>query len=219
MNKETNATTKLKELTSKLTLLEQKNMSIDHPLTSTTTETSHLRELTAARIEIESIKAELKLSIEEGSTFKAISQASEERLNEMNEAYDVYKEEMEKKIQASNTTIQKLENDCAELREQLSNLRQTLTETQDQLDNQQENFKGERALYELQIEASKKAEEQAVKHVVEMRNDVKMQTKLAQEAQSSYQREVMAHSTSLQTVMNLKKVNEEIKAERELALV
>jgi hypothetical protein len=51
-----------------------------------------------------------------------------------------------------------------------------------------------------------------------MKNDLARQAKIAQDSQSSYEREVMAHSTSLNKVTDLKNSNETLLAAKEEAV-
>lgn len=224
-NKEQNATLRIQELNSKITSLEQKSVIFDgrpRPVISgevpADTPLFDLQsELRQVKIELEASKSELAVAREQADVFKTISQASEDRLAEMNSTYDLYKNEMENKITELENTIERLEGDKSEIQSRLTKLGETLTETQEKMDGQVDEFNSAKALYEKQIQKLKESEESAVKSAAAMKVDLDRQIQQAQDGQANYEREVVLHSASLQSLTNLKAANAELIQERDEA--
>ena len=227
VNKEQNATLRVQELIAKVTALEQKSLIYDGrprraegAASGGDGELSDLQsELRQVQIELASAKAELVVAKDQSDAFKVISQASEDRLVEMNSTYEVYKLEMEQKITDLNSTIENLEADKADMQLKLTKLGESLRETQETMDSQLEEFNSAKSLYERQIVTLKENEEAANKSVGAMKLDLSRQAKEAQACQAKYEQEVVNHSLSLQQVSSMKTANESVAKSRDDALL
>ncbi|KAJ3275866.1 hypothetical protein HDV01_006732 [Terramyces sp. JEL0728] len=212
--KEASAATRVTELTIRLEQAESKARIYEEKILNTNelgpeaTEVDQIRslesELAKARIEVEKLKAELVLVTEQAETFKQISQASEERLDEMNSTFDVYKAEMEQNICDMTSTTKHLEQERDDLIEKLKKLGETLTSTQEAMDLEQTERKNTLALYEKQIASLKEREKMAIINVNDMKADVERQVKFAKDAQENYEREIVAHSGTIQSLSQMK---------------
>lgn len=223
VNKEENALTRLKELMTKISTLESRSMHFESMPSGTNVDTERPSgilesDLAQLRLELEVAKSELQLAKEQVETFTSISQASEERLAEMNSTYDTYKQDMETKFQEAQNKLEKAEADRASLQEKLSEVSAALTETQEKMDSQIEEFNSAKKLYETQMESLKQNEEQALRSVAGIKADLSRQAKAIKDAQDNYEREVMAHSASLQQLNTLKQGNAALKSERDHAI-
>ncbi|KAJ3313257.1 hypothetical protein HDV04_002241 [Boothiomyces sp. JEL0838] len=227
-SKEAAATARLSELTIRLEQAENKARIYEEKILNTgelgpeATEIDQIRslesELAKARIEVEKLKAELVLVTEQAETFKQISQASEERLDEMNTTFDVYKFEMEEKIAELTNKTTRLEQERTDLVEQLKKLGETLTSTQEAMDLEQSEHKNTLAVYDKQILSLKEREKSAIINVNEMKADVERQAKIAKDAQDNYEREIVAHSATIQSLSQMKQANLTLAQEKEVAV-
>ncbi|KAJ3322833.1 hypothetical protein HDV06_002694 [Boothiomyces sp. JEL0866] len=227
-SKESAATARLAELTIRLEQAENKARIYEEKILNTgglgpeATEIDQIRslesELAKSRIEVEKLKAELVLVSEQAETFKQISQASEERLDEMNSTFDIYKAEMEEKInELSNKTI-RLEQERDDLVEQLKKLGETLTSTQEAMDLEQTEHKNTLAMYDKQIFLLKEREKTSIINVNEMKADVERQANIAKDAQENYEREIVAHSATIQSLSQMKQANLTLTQEKDTAV-
>ena len=225
-NKEQNAVTRVQELTAKLTTLEQRSAvfdgrirkSLDPASTEEEIASDLESELRQVRIELEAAKAELEIAKDQAETYRSISQASEERLAEMTSTADVFKSELEAKNQELLVKLRSVEADKEDLELRLTKLGETLSETQDKMDAQSEEYASAKDVYEKQISSLRQNEEQALKAVAGMKIDLGRQVKLAEEARASYEREVVSHSNALQSVTNMKESCIALAAERDDAI-
>lgn len=160
--------------------------------------------LNQSNYEIESLKEALKLEKERVETFQGISQASEERLSELNNTYDLFKAETERELSEAKAQAAVLEKERDEIRERLNNTVQEVTATQEKMDAKQVEF--DKRVHELEahLEGAKRTEASALAQHEEMKKDVELHSKIAKEAQQNYEREVIAHSSSLQALTKSK---------------
>ena len=228
INKEQNATLRIQELTVKISALEQKSLIYDGRsrrtdgtgLEGNEGELSDLQsEIRQVKIELAAAKAELAVAKDQADAFKAISQASEDRLAEMNGTYDIYKLEMEQKIAELTNIVGSLEADKADMQQKLTKLGESLRETQESMDSQVEEFNSAKSLYERQIVTLKENEEAANKAIASMKLDLSRQVIEAQSCQAKYEQEVVNHSLSLQQVASMKSSNEGVVKARDDALL
>jgi nucleoprotein TPR len=221
LNKESNATSKVKELSAKISTIEHRTIHFESMSTSNDAKESGGSgvELSSMKIELNAAKSELKLAQQQVETFKEISQASEDRLAEMNSTFDIYKTETDKLTMDLQAKVQNLEADRLGLVEKLAQVSRTLTETQEKMDAQVEAFNASNNIYETQIRSLKANEERALKSVAGIKSDLDRQCKSIQEVQENYEREVMAHSTSLNTLNELKQKNMRLIAEKDTLAV
>jgi len=143
-SKESTAAERVQELTSRLASTEEKlniyeGRSISNTNSSNSPEdqikTLELK-ISEYKFEAETLREELKLEKEKVNTFRGISQASEERLAEMNATYDVFKAEMEKQLEQAQEQLQALEKERDEIRERLNAAAQEVLTTQERMNLQ-----------------------------------------------------------------------------------
>jgi nucleoprotein TPR len=220
VNKESNATQKVEDLTTKIQALERRSLMFERS-GDDLGQVQHAfdDEVVRLRIDLGRANAELRLAKEEVETFKAISQASEDRLEEMNNTFDIYKSETEKSCQEMQLKVDKLELENVGLKEKLVEVGKSLTETQENMDNQVEAFNSANVLYERQIETLKENESQALLSVAQIRKDLEQNLKRVQESQDNYEREVMAHSNTLNTLSSLKQQFTAVKVQRDSEII
>ena len=156
--------------------------------------------LSQSQYEIKNLNEALVLEKERSSTFQGISQASEERLAELNATYDVYKSEMERQLQEKCQELESIESDREDLRQRLSLTAQEITAAQDQLSNQKNEFEKQLQDSLTQLESLKSLESTFNSRLEALKADVELHSKIAKESQLNYEREVMAHSSALQSL-------------------
>ena len=88
-----------------------------------------------SRIEMDAAKTQLKAQTEQVKQYKAISQASEERLMEVTATTDIYNSEMDQKIKQLTQKVEDYEKECDLLRNQLNQAINDLSDSQAALDS------------------------------------------------------------------------------------
>ncbi|KAI8905089.1 hypothetical protein EDD86DRAFT_258023 [Gorgonomyces haynaldii] len=197
--------TRLQHAEDKLNVYEGRQLNLQSMGSSGNNQSRELDlALAQARIDLESTKQELQVQVEQVEQFKSISQASEERLIELNATYDLYKQEIEKEKQALEQKIANLEQESTQLKKDLQEALNEVFKTQEKLDS----IAGEHAKQVSGLLAEKEqlkaGHDLAVKAKMDMKADMERQERLMKDAQESYEREVVAHSNALQAVNTLK---------------
>jgi nucleoprotein TPR len=129
---------------------------------------------------------------------------------EMNSTYDMYKVEMETKIDEFKSKLDESEKKCAELDESLSKSQKEVETLQSSLASFAAEREKEMQATLEQLRVGKQSESEALQNCSQLKVDVKQHAQLAQAAQEKYEREVVSHSASLQRVNALKAAQAEL---------
>lgn len=209
---------KLVDTTSKLTSAEEKlkffeGRALNRQFSTTATAEEQARDVELAlaqtRIELDAAVSSLALQKDEVEQYKSISQASEERLMEVNSTYDIYKAEVEKQVSNLMAEIATKTEEIAELKESVASAIAEVTDTQQRLDAVKVEAAANARSLESQISSLQESEARAFEEKAISLQDVELHANIANEAQANYQREVVAHSSALQQLTNMKAANAE----------
>lgn len=164
-------------------------------------------EIVEIKRELELSKADLENVRQQVEQYRTISQSAEEELSSINESHDQYREDAEKIIAEKDSVIndleQRLQDTAAELSStsaQLNELRASASDHNTRLEQQRAIFDGELAQIKDECERYK---ETANFH----QQDLKAQAEVAQQAQQSYENELVKHA---EAAKSLKKVRDEL---------
>ena len=166
--------------------------------------------LSQTRVEFEALKEELALERERVETFRGISQASEERLSEMNLSYDVYKQETQAQLESLNANMKKLEAERDESGLRLNRALAELTQIQEKMDTQKQEYQQHIDARAVEMHLIRQNEQEAKASEEAMKLDVQRHAEIARQARDNYEREVVAHSDALQSLKKIKELNEEL---------
>ncbi|KAK6536182.1 hypothetical protein TWF281_000427 [Arthrobotrys megalospora] len=155
------------------------------------------RNLELARADLDSARADVE-------KYKEISQSSEDALESINTSHETYVQDTEQQLEEKNAKIQDLEQRMQEItselqtsNEELSNLRQEQAESvrikDDQLKIQESEITSLKEEVKSQIVTSKRHQD-----------DLKRQAQIAQEAQQSYEQELMKHAQAADALQKIR---------------
>lgn len=175
--------------------------------TNANTEEASLTKEQELEVEISELKRDLELKVSElerandqVEVYKSISQSSEERLQELSETNDQYREETEAALTEKDSKIkdleQRIEDISAELNttnSELSRLRDEQAEAGRKLDEQKSGFDAD--IERLKEEAEKSAEQAQFNLEAS-----KIQAQIATEAQQNYENELVKHAEAAKTL-------------------
>ena len=164
------------------------------------------RDLQLAKGELENAKAQV-------AQYKAISQSSEEELASLNETQDQYRVEMdrildekESKIRVLEDRLEAVSSELSTTNSQLNNLRDEQSEASRHLDEQKSSFEAEIA--RLKDEDERHA---AAAHFHQ--EDLKVQAKIAQQAQQNYENELVKHADAAKALQKARNEYNQLKLE------
>lgn len=168
--------------------------------TSLTKEQELEVEVSELRRDLELKVSELERANEQVEVYKAISQSSEERLQELSETNEQYREDTEAALAEKDSKIkdleQRAEDISAELsttNSELSRLRDEQAEADRKLDEQKSSFAAD--IERLKDEAEKSAEQAQFNLEAS-----KIQAQIATDAQQNYENELVKHAEAAKTV-------------------
>lgn len=164
------------------------------------------RDLDLARSELENVKGQVE-------QYKAISQASEEELLNLNETQDLYRQETDKLTEEKDSNIKELEQhmedtslELASTKSELSSLRNVQAEDGRRLEEYKKKFEAELA----QIKDQDDRHAAAAQYYQE---DLKVQADIAQQAQQNYENELVKHADAAKTLQKVRSDYNELKIE------
>ena len=154
------------------------------------------RDLDLAKTEL----ANAKIQVDQ---YKAISLSSEEELQSLNDTQDQYRAEMDQIVAEKDTRIRELEQVVAELRSEIITGNSELSSLRAEIANHGQKFEEHRASLLEEITRLKDLNERSETAAQFHQQDLRAQAEIAQEAQKSYENELVKHAEAAQ---NLQKV-------------
>ncbi|KAF3926492.1 hypothetical protein AA313_de0208422 [Arthrobotrys entomopaga] len=198
------------ELQISLKAAEEK-ISVLQPQTTRNTDDEALNREQDLQIEISELtrsleltKADLESARADVEKYKEISQSSEDALQSINDSHETYVQDTEQQLEEKTAKIQDLEQRMQEItselqssNEELSRLRQEQAESvrikEDQLKLQESEIASLKDEVKSQMMASKHHQD-----------DLKRQAQIAQEAQQSYEQELMKHAQAADALQKIR---------------
>lgn len=170
-------------------------------------------EVSELRRDLELARNELEAARQQVEQYRSIAQSTEEDLASFNETSEQYKEEMDRVTAEKDARIeelqQRVEDMSAELTttgNELSELRTKHDDSSRALDEQKASFEAE--LARLRDDAERYTEEKKL-----YQEDLKAQAEIAQQAQQSYEDELLKHAEAARSLQNVRKSYNELRTE------
>ncbi|OCK81180.1 hypothetical protein K432DRAFT_404025 [Lepidopterella palustris CBS 459.81] len=164
------------------------------------------RDLELARGEVEMAKAHVE-------QYKAISQASEEELESLNETNEQYRAEMDQIIAEKDVKIRDLEQRVEDISSELATTNQELSEIRRGYEESVAKFNQQKEILESEVsrlmDESERYRETAKLH----QEDLKAQAQIAQQAQQSYEVELMKHGEATKSLRDMRDEYNKLKTE------
>ncbi|KAI5302939.1 hypothetical protein KEM56_000199, partial [Ascosphaera pollenicola] len=151
-------------------------------------------ELAEHKRDLELTRAELAHAKEQVDDFKAISQQSEERLQELSETNEQYRADTDRLLEEKNAKITELERRIAEISSELNTTNSELSRLRDQEHEAERKFTEQKSLLESEIQRLKAEEERFQSASKCYEQDLKAQADIAQTAQQNYENELLKHA-------------------------
>lgn len=164
------------------------------------------RELGLAFNQLENAKTQVE-------QYKAISQSSEEELQSLNDSTDQFREDTDRQIAEKDAEIHELKqrvedilSELATTNSQLGEVRQSAQDNVIRLEQQKSSFESDLAQVK---EERERFEEMAKFH----QEDLKVQAEIAQQAQQSYEQELVKHAEAAKALQNVRQECNQVRLE------
>ncbi|EXJ89029.1 nucleoprotein TPR [Capronia epimyces CBS 606.96] len=185
---------------------EPTNETTDQEETSLTKEQELAVEVSELKRDLELKVSELERANEQVEVYKNISQSSEERLQELSETNDQYREETEAALAEKDAKIKELEQRIEEISSELNTTNTELSQLRDEQAEFTRKMDEQKSSFESEIEHIKEEVEKNAEQAQFNLEASKIQAQIATEAQQNYENELVRHA---EAAKNLHTVREE----------
>ncbi|KIY00253.1 uncharacterized protein Z520_03938 [Fonsecaea multimorphosa CBS 102226] len=170
-------------------------------------------EVSELKRDLELKTAELERATEQVEFFKNISQSSEERLQELGETNDQYREETEAALAEKDAKIKDLEQRIEDISAELNTTNQELSRLRDEQAEFGRKLDEQKAGFESEIERLKEEAEKSAEQAQFNLEASKIQAQIATEAQQNYETELLKHAEAAKTLHTVRDEANQLKLE------
>ncbi|KAL9618967.1 MAG: hypothetical protein Q9160_006361 [Pyrenula sp. 1 TL-2023] len=179
--------------------------------TSVTREQELAVEVSELKRDLELKTAELERANEQIEDYKGISQASEERLQELAESSEQYEQESGRLLAERDEKIRELEQRIEDITAELSATNSQLSTLRDEHSESARHLDEQRSLFETEIVRLKDQTERHAATAKFHQEDLKAQASIAQQAQENYETELLRHAEAAKTLQAVRTEFNEVK--------
>jgi nucleoprotein TPR len=171
-------------------------------------------------VEVSELKRDLELKNSEVDrmndqieTYKSISQASEERLQELTETDDQYRQETEHALEEKDARIRDLEQRVEDISAELTTTNNELSQLRDEQNESRAKLEAQRATFETEINRLKDEVTMQRTRGDLFQQDVREQSRIAEDNQQNYDNELLKHAEAAKTAQTLRAENNQLRLE------
>jgi nucleoprotein TPR len=171
-------------------------------------------------VEVSELKRDLELKTtelervnEQVETYKSISQASEERLQELIDTNDQYREEMERLMEEKERATKELEQRAEDLSTELITTNNELTRLRDEQSASARKLDEQKASLESEIARLKDQLDEKTARADALLEDVKSQAEIATQYQQNYEDELVKHAEAAKTLQTIRTESNQLRLE------
>lgn len=162
------------------------------------------RDLEFKQNELENAKAQIE-------QYKAISQSAEEQLQSLNETQDMFRVETDKVIEEKTAKVNELEARVEDLSAELASTTSELSELRSQTAENDRRFEEQERSYEAKITQLKDQDDRHAAAAQYLQDDLRVQAEIAQQAQASYENELVKHAEAAKALQSVREQLNELK--------
>ena len=161
-------------------------------------------EVSELRRDLELKTAEVDRANEQIEDYKGISQAAEERLQELTETNDQYREETDRNLEEREKKVQDLEQRVADISSELSTTNHELSKLRDEQSETGRRLEEQKANFDAEMARLKDENERHATAAQFRQEDLKAQAEIATRAQQNYETELMKHAEAAKALQNVR---------------
>ena len=162
------------------------------------------RDLDLKGNELENVKGQVE-------QYKAISLASEEELHSLTETHDLYRQETDKLIEDKSSKIKDLEQRIEETSSELASVNSELSDLQKEEAEHNRRSDDQKRTFEGQLSELKDQDDRHAAAAQYYQEDLKVQAEIAQQAQHSYENELVKHADAAKALQKARGEYNELK--------
>nr|POE47022.1 protein mlp1 like [Quercus suber] len=162
-------------------------------------------EASELRRDVDLVRNELDAARQEVEQYKAIAQATEEELASFNETSELYKQEMDDLIASKDSQIKELEQRITNLASELETTNNELSDLRSKSDDSSRLLAEQKATFEAELAGLRDDAERHMEEKNLYQQDIKAQAEIAQQAQQSYEDELLKHAEAARSLQTVRK--------------
>lgn len=170
-------------------------------------------EASELRRDLELSKTELENAKQQVEQYKSIAQSTEEELANFNETSDQYKEDTDRELAEKESKIKELEQRVEDLVSELTSSNNELSELRTKVEDNDRVLAEQKASYEAELSRLRDDVERHGEEKKLFQEDIKAQAEIAQQAQQSYEDELVKHAEAARSLQNVRKEYNELRTE------
>jgi nucleoprotein TPR len=171
-------------------------------------------------VEVSELKRDLELKTteldranEQVEIYKSISQSSEERLQELTETNDQYREETERTLEEKDKKLAELEQRIEDITSELTTTNNELSKLRDEQSESGRRLDEQKTTFDAEIARLKDLEERSAEQAQFNLEASKAQAEIAQEAQQNYENELLKHAEAARTLQTVRSEANQLRLE------
>lgn len=170
-------------------------------------------EVSELRRDLELTKSELENAKSQVEQYKAISQASEEELQSLNDTHDQYRQEMDKVFEEKVVKIRELQQRIEDISSELVTTHSEVSTLRSQQVEHARRMEEQKTTYEAELAQLRDQDDRHATAAQFHQADLKAQAKIAQQAQQSYENELVKHAEAAKLLQKVRNDYNQLKLE------
>ena len=170
-------------------------------------------EMSELRSELNLRKKELQNSKLHADRMKDVGASAEEALQNLSHSYDEYKANMESEFQDKEASLSNLNERIEALGSELASHNDEITRIRSEEASNRQSLLIENEALKSEVEVLKKSDEWHASVTSALSEDIRMQARIANEAQQNYERELVKHAEAAQSLQALREEQNSLHAQ------
>ncbi|KAJ9635197.1 Protein mlp1 [Coniosporium tulheliwenetii] len=170
-------------------------------------------EVADLRRDLELARAELEVAKGDIEQYKSISQSSEDALENLQQASDQYREEMDSIVAEKDARVRELEQRVEDISAELNTTNNQLNELRREQEESTMKLNEQKTAFESEITRLKDDNERHAEAAKLYQEDLKAQAGIAQQAQQSYETELVRHAEAAKSLQKVRAEYNQLRTE------
>ncbi|KAK0844193.1 Protein mlp1 [Friedmanniomyces endolithicus] len=170
-------------------------------------------EMSDLKRNLELVRNELESARQQVEQYRSIAQATEEELARFTETSEQYREDTDRVLAEKDARIKELEQRVEDLTSELATTSTGMSELRSQADEATRALEEQRGGFESELARLKDDAERYAEEKTMLHGDIKAQAEIAQQAQQSYEDELVKHAAAAQGLQAVRREYNELRME------
>ncbi|KAK4545903.1 hypothetical protein LTR36_002467 [Oleoguttula mirabilis] len=170
-------------------------------------------EVSDLRRDLELARNELEAARQQVEQYRSISQSSEEELANFSETSEQYKEDTDRVLAEKDARVKELEQRIEDVSAELTTTNNELSEIRTKHDDSSRALDEQKASFEAELARLRDDTERYTEEKKLFQEDLKAQAEIAQQAQQSYEDELLKHAEAARSLQSVRKEYNELRTE------